>query len=537
MQATPHATLSETPHATLHATLPSALAHHAAHSPQHIALHFAGQAINYQQLWQRVLVATQTLAAHGVLSGQRVAYLGLNDPAMLVLLIALQRLGAICLPLNYRLAPAELTAILQHADASLLVADSAHADIAATLLPGLHTVSAALFSGDANSTNVVPAVAPNTTPDTSPSAAPNLAPYTTPPETPPATTPALLVYTSGTTGLPKGALHTQAALVANCVISAHAHGLTASDHVLTALPLFHVGGLCIQTLPALFAGATVTLHARFDAAAWLAAVQRQRPSLSLMVPATLRAVLDHPQFGSTNVSSLRMLSAGSSTIPLALITPFHTRGVPVCQIYGATETGPVSIYLQAQHALQHTGSAGLAGLGIAVRLVDEQGNGAAVGAVGELWVQGPNVMQQYWRDADNPAFQNGWFHTGDLAHQDAQGFYTVVGRSKDMIISGGENIYPAELENLLANCPHIADCAVVGQSDARWGEVAVAVIVRQPHATLTEQDVMQLFNGQLARFKHPRRIVFTHSLPKTATGKVQKPQLLAQLSALPAEPV
>jgi fatty-acyl-CoA synthase len=526
-----------TPHATPHATLPAALAHHAAQSPQHTALHFAGQAISYQQLWQRVLIATQTLAAHGVQSGQRVAYLGLNDPAMLVLLMALQRVGAICLPLNYRLAPAELTAILQHADASLLVADSAHADIAATLVAGLHTLPAALFCSEASSTNVAPAAAPNTSHNTTPNTAANTAPYSTPPETPPATSPALLVYTSGTTGLPKGALHTQAALVANCVISAHAHGLTASDHVLTVLPLFHVGGLCIQTLPALYAGATVTLHARFDPAAWLAAVHQQRPSLSLMVPATLRAVLDHPLFGSTDIRCLRMLSAGSSTIPLATITPWHARGVPVCQIYGATETGPVSIYLQAQHALQRTGSTGQAGLGVAVRLVNDQGHDAAVGEVGELWVQGPNVMQQYWRDAVNPAFQHGWFHTGDLAHQDAQGFYTVVGRSKDMIISGGENIYPAELENILANCPHIADCAVVGQSDARWGEVAVAVIVRQPHAVLTEQDVMQLFDGQLARFKHPRRIVFTHSLPKTATGKVQKPQLLAQLQPMPADPV
>ncbi len=504
-----------TPHVTPHATLPAALAHHAAQSPQHTALHFAGHAISYQQLWQRVRMATQTLAAHGVQSGQRVAYLGLNDPAMLVLLIALQRLGAICLPLNYRLAPAELTAILQHADASLLVADSAHADIAAALVPGLPTVSAALFSADA--AHASPTSPENSTPHTE--------------------APALLVYTSGTTGLPKGALHTQAGLVANCVISAHAHSLTAADHVLTALPLFHVGGLCIQTLPALYAGASVTLLPRFDPAAWLAAVQRQRPSLSLMVPATLRAVLDHPLFGSTDIRCLRMLSAGSSTIPLAMITPWHARGVPVCQIYGATENGPVSIYQQAQYALQRTGSTGQAGLGVAVRLVNDQGHDAAVGAVGELWVQGPNVMQQYWRDADNPAFQHGWFHTGDLAHQDAQGFYTVVGRSKDMIISGGENIYPAELENLLANCPHIADCAVVGQSDARWGEVAVAVIVRQPHATLTEQDVMQLFDGQLARFKHPQRIVFTHSLPKTATGKVQKPQLLAQLLELPADPV
>ncbi len=494
-----------------HASLPAALAHHAAHSPHHTALHFDGQAISYTQLWQRIEAATGTLIALGIepraagdtSCGPRVAYLGLNDPVMLVLLIALQRLGAVCLPLNYRLAPAELNAILQHADASVLIADSAHAKLAASLAPSLRHVPAELFDGIA----MQPATQ-------------KLAVF---PEAP-----ALLVYTSGTTGLPKGALHTQAALVANCQISAHAHNLQARDHALTALPLFHVGGLCIQTLPALYAGATVTLLPRFEPTSWLAAIAQQRPSLSLMVPATLRAVLEHPQFESTDIRCLRMLSAGSSTIPLALIAPWHARGVPVCQVYGSTETGPVSIYLQAHQAREHIGSTGQAGINVNVRLVQVDED-AQPGSVGELWVQAPNLMQQYWRDASNPAYQDGWFRTGDLAYQDAQGFYTVVGRSKDMIISGGENIYPAELENVLANCPLIADSAVIGQSDARWGEVAVAVIVLQPQARMTEHEVMQLFDGQLARFKHPKRVVFMQDLPKTATGKVNKQQLLSQL--------
>jgi fatty-acyl-CoA synthase len=497
-----------------HPTLPAALAHHSAHTPNAIALHFAGQAISYRQLWQRVLLASHTLAVQGVRRGQRVAYLGLNDPALLVLLLALSRLGAILLPLNYRLAPPELATLLRHAGASLLVADTAHAAVASGLVPGLPTLAADAFGPAAAFASAAPAAPAQP-------AAPDLAGQ--------AASPALLVYTSGTTGVPKGALHTQAALVANCAISAHAHGLRASDQVLSALPLFHVGGLCIQTLPALYAGATVTLQPRFEPGAWLAAVQQQRPSLSLMVPATLRAVLEHPQFAGTDVSCLRMLSAGSSTIPLALITPWHARGVPLCQVYGATETGPVSLYLQAHQALQHPGSAGQAGPGVAVRVVNDQGADVPTGSTGELWVNGPNLMQQYWREADHPAFQAGWFHTGDLAWQDAQGFTTVVGRCKDMIISGGENIYPAELENLLASCPQIADCAVIGQSDPRWGEVAVAVIVRQPGASLNAQDVLQLFDGQLARFKHPRRIVFVDHLPKTATGKVQKQNLLEKI--------
>jgi fatty-acyl-CoA synthase len=497
----------------LHATLPAALAHHALHSPNTIALHFEGQAISYSLLWQRVEVATARLIELGITPhnskascGPRVAYLGLNHPSMIVLLTALQRLGAVCLPLNYRLAPAELAAIAQHAQLSLLIADSQHADVASSLVPGLKTAPAALFDHAVPSSDSRARITE-----------------------PPASTPGLLVYTSGTTGLPKGALHTQAAIAANCRISAHAHALQASDHVLTALPLFHVGGLCIQTLPALYAGATVTLQPRFEPSAWLAALQ-QRPSLSLMVPATLRAVLNHPRFAHTDITCLRMLSAGSSTIPLALITPWHARGVPVCQIYGATETGPVSIYQQAHEAIESMGCAGRAGLLVQVRLVHD-GVDLPQGSVGEIWLRAPNVMQQYWRDEGHAALEDGWFRTGDLAHLDAQGMYTVVGRSKDMIISGGENIYPAELENILVNCPQIADCAVVGQSDLRWGEVAVAVIVRQPNSSLTEQEVLRLFDGQLARFKHPKRVVVMAQLPKTATGKVNKPQLLLQLGS------
>ena len=496
----------------LHATLPAALAHHAQHSPQKIALYFEGQAISYSELWQLVEASTQRLMELGItpydrqaVCGPRVAYLGLNHPSMLVLLTALQRLGAVCLPLNYRLAPAELAAIAQHAQLSLLIADSQHENVASGLVPGLKTVSVALFDPAIPSSDARAEITE-----------------------PPASTPALLVYTSGTTGLPKGALHTQAGLAVNCQISVHAHALQASDHVLTALPLFHVGGLCIQTLPALYAGSTVTLQPRFEPSAWLAALQQQRPSLSLMVPATLRAVLDHPKFASTDITCLRILSAGSSTIPLALITPWHARGVPVCQIYGATETGPVSIYQQAHEAVKSIGCAGRAGVGVQVRLVRD-GADVPQGSVGEIWLRGPNVMQQYWRDEAHAALEDGWFRTGDLAHLDAQGVYTVVGRSKDMIISGGENIYPAELENVLANCASIADCAVIGQSDARWGEVAVAVIVRKRDARLSEHDVLALFNGQLAKFKHPRRVIFASSLPKTTTGKVNKPHLLAQL--------
>lgn len=480
-------------------------------APHSIALRFESDNITYAQLWQRVLRATHTLQTLGVQAGQRVAYLGLNSPSELTLFIALSRLGTIFLPLNYRLAPAELAGILAHAGVTLLVCDDAHDDVFQklnTAVAHIKPAQAAMFFDVAlRYMDVSVAVQ-------SPHA------------------PALLVYTSGTTGRPKGALHTQAGLVANCIISLDAHDLLATDHVLTVLPLFHVGGLCIQTLPALYAGATVTLHARFDAGAWLQDVARLKPTVSLLVPATLRAVLAHPDFAATDLSSLKLINAGSSTIAKSLMAPFHARGVPVCQVYGATETGPVSIYLKRADAIARTGSAGQPGPGVDVRLVDGHGHDVPAGNVGELLIRGSNMMQGYWQDPHNPAFTGGWFHTGDLARIDADGFYWVVGRSKDMIISGGENIYPAEIENLLASCADVEECAVIGQPDARWGEVAVAVLVVKPGSALTALEVMALFDGKLARFKQPKKIIFVDSLPKTAMGKVQKAQVVAHIAAL-----
>jgi len=480
---------------------------HAQFSPRQVALSFAGEEITYPALWQRIQRAAIVLQAAGVQPGDRVAWLGLNDPAMLVLLFALARIGAILLPLNHRLAAPEHAAIVAHADVGLLVSDGTHA-------------AAAVALARAQGCNLLPAVELSAGDHAS-----------TLPWTDESASPVLLVYTSGTTGRPKGVLHTQAGLVWNCVISNHAHELTQNDHVLSALPMFHVGGLCIQTLPALHAGATVTLHARFDAAAWLADVRQRRPTLSLMVPATLRAVLAHPDFATSDLSSLKLLVAGSSTIPVSMIAALHARGVPVGQVYGATETGPVSIYLRREDAMDRPGSAGKAGLHVEVRLVDGAGEPVATGEVGEILVRGPNLMSGYWKDADNPAFAQGWFHTGDLACWDETGFYKVVGRSRDMIISGGENVYPAEIENLLADCPKVAEAAVLGQPDSQWGEVVVAVIVKTPGADLDAAQVMQLFEGQLARFKHPKRILFCDALPKTALGKVQKAGLLERLGA------
>jgi fatty-acyl-CoA synthase len=486
--------------------------------PDAPALHFEGEDICYAALAARAGAVSEGLVRGLDLQrGNRVAYLGGNRPEMLVLLFALARVGAMLVPLNVRLAPVELRAILDHAQATVLVADPDFADAARALAAQLPALRVVGVGGTAPGWSAWDALL-----------------RTGEQRGPPRGTeedPLLLVYTSGTTGQPKGAVHTQAGLAWNAIAASECVDLGREDHVLTALPMFHVGGLNIQTLPALLAGATVTLHRRFDAGRWLADVAARRPTLSLLVPATLRAVLEHPDWSRTDLSSLRAVYTGSQLVPQPLFEAFHARGVPLGQVYGATETGPVSICTRVADAVALAGAAGRPALGCEVRLLVGDGCDAAPGETGEIALRAPNLARGYWRDPHNAAFRDGWFRTGDLARRDERGSYWIVGRSKDMIVSGGENIYPAEIENALLACPDIAEVAVLGVPDARWGEAAIAIVVERPGSGLDEAAVQRALEGRLARFKHPRRVVFVESLPKTALGKVQKDALRATLLA------
>src|SRR5262245_19386026 len=299
--------------------------------------------------------------------------------------------------------------------------------------------------------------------------------------------PLLIVYTSGTTGLPKGATLTQDALLHNALNSIAAHDMTSADHILTVLPMFHVGGLNIQTTPAILAGATITLARRFDPREILDLIHRHRPTLFLAVPAVAQAVARHPDFATTDLSSLRLMCTGSSTVPEAVIRPWLERGIPVIQVYGLTESGPTAIALSVADAARKVGSCGKPAAHCEARIVDSDGRDVAPGQPGEIWLRGPNLMTGYWNNpaATAAAFANGWLKTGDIAHQDKDGFLYIDDRQKDVVISGGENIYPAELENVLADCPQIAEAVVVGRPDPEWGEVPVACVVRKPGTALT----------------------------------------------------
>ncbi len=483
------------PAATAFGRLHDCIAAQADQKPDAPALACGDVALSYGQLIAEVDRAALALLNQGLGRGAHVGWLGLNSVEMLASLLACARLGAVWVPLNWRLAPAELAEIGRHAGINALLGTPEMGSLA-------DSVRALL--GD------LPPPAPQAE-----DAADDL----------------LLVYSSGTTGRPRGAVHTHRGMLANIDAAVAAQGLTAADRVLSALPLFHVGGLCIQTLPALAVGTAVRLLPRFEAGAWLAALREWRPTVSLLVPAAMRALLGHRDWPTTPLDSLRFVNSGSMVVPLALIEAFHQRGLAVTQVYGSTESGPVSIALSPNEALALPGRVGRPALGVQVRLVDATGTDVAPGQVGEIWLQAPNLLRTIHREPDHPDLVDGWLRTGDLGAQDAQGVYTVVGRLKDMLISGGENIYPAEIENLVEGFAGIAEFAVVGLPDPRWGEVPVLAVVAAA-GSIPNLDALRLHLAQhLARYKQPREIVLRAGLPKTALGKVQKAALVAALAA------
>jgi fatty-acyl-CoA synthase len=411
-----------------------------------------------------------------------------NHCAQLVLLFALARIGAVLLPLNFRLAPAEWESQMRDCTPAHLVHDDT-------------------WAAQAQDLGRRSAVAVHSTNDLAQASA-SAAPQAADPGAP-----VLLVYTSGTTGQPRAAVHTQANLLANMRIAARVQELRNDDRVLTVLPLFHVGGLCIQTLPALYAGASVLLHRRFSPDQTLAAIAGERPTLTLQVPPTMKALVEHAAWQRTDLTSLRAVWAGSSLLPAELVRAFLDRGIPLCNVYGATETGPFSIALAPEFAASHAGSCGWPAPEVDVKLV-----------AGELLVRGPNVVRHYW--PQQPAVDaDEWIHTGDLASCAGDGSYTVIGRARDIIISGGENIDPLEVEAAVAAHAAVAECAAFGTPDPGWGEAVAIAIVLKADGQLDEEALRRHLDGRLARFKQPRRVLFVQALPKTALGKLQRAAL------------
>jgi fatty-acyl-CoA synthase len=489
----------------------------AAFAPDKTAISFEGERLSYAEFAARIgQTATALKEELGVGRGDRVAILSLNRPDYLVLLYACARLGAMLVPLNWRLAVAEQLFILTDAGAKVLLLEQAFEGVLAGLAPGTAvigfdftpprgaTFEALLARSEGNGRN----------------------PHND------LSCPLLIVYTSGTTGRPKGAVLRQEALFWNGVMSQHMHNLTSEDHVLTVLPFFHVGGLNIQTTPALQLGATVTLHARFTPDTALTTIAQERPTLTVMVPAIIQAVTEHPAWATTDLSSLKAVATGSTIVPPHLIDRIVARGVPVLQVYGSTETCPIAVYTRLGGNVSREGSTGLPGLCCEAKVIDQAGTEVPAGTPGEIAVRGPNVFFEYWGNAEatRDALHDGWYRTGDIGLCDADGYFWVRDRKKNMIISGGENIYPAEVERVLLEHPDVSECAVIGRPDPRWDEVPIAYVIRRSGCLVEADELRAHLQVQLARYKIPRDIVFVTDMPRTALGKVQH-FLLKQLDA------
>ena len=496
----------------------------AAATPRLPAITFDGHTTSYGELLDRIDRLAAELAAGGVGRGDRVGYLGLNDPMFLITLFAAARIGAVFVPLNYRLTAAELGYILADAGVHTLLADARHAAVAGPVLSGSGVRRALALSA-------VPGWEP--LPDLLANRGRLAAPVH-----PRSAEVAVIMYTSGTTGRPKGAMLTHGNLFWNNVNALLSFDVSQDDVSLVAAPLFHIGGLNVTTLVTLQKGGQIVLMPAFDPGQALKLIAEYRVTTMLGVPAMFLFMSQVPEFAAADLSSVRFLICGGAPVPETLISRYGQRGIAFVQGYGLTETAPLALVLRTDEVSVKIGAAGHAVLPLSdVRLVDAQNTPVAPGERGEICVRGPQVMAGYWhnREATDAVIDaGGWFHTGDIGQADQDGYIYVVDRLKDMVITGGENVYPAEVEAVLYHHPAIAEVAVLGTPHERWGEAVTAVVALNPGAALTLAELSAFARDKLAGYKIPLRLEFIDALPRNPAGKVLKYQLHERLTTPPA---
>ena len=490
-------------------------------TPSKIALVDAATGLrhSYRELNRRANRVAQLLREQlGIGKGDRVAILATNRIEYLDLLFACGKLGAILVPLNWRLALRELALILSDCTPQVL----AYAPNFASTVAELGAL------GITPQTLALGPMAEGTGPLAAALAAPGDAPAME--SEVDLEDPALILYTSGTTGRPKGAILSHRMLVWNSINTIVGWELSAQDVTITHTPFFHSGGINVLTLPLIHCGGTVVLMESFDPVRCLELIAAERVTVLFAVPTMFQMLLEAPNFDRTDFTAVRFFISGGAPCPVALIRAYQARGVPFRQGYGLTEVGPNCFTLQPEDAIRKAGSVGFPNMHVDARIVDDRGHDQPPGAVGELILRGPTVFSGYWNnpEATAAAMHGGWFHTGDLVRRDAEGYYYIVDRKKDLIISGGENIYPAEVENVLYAHPAVAAVVVIGVPDPKWGEVGRAVVVLRPGHQATAADLIEFCQGKLARYKIPKSIVFAAALPHNAAGKIVKQEVRAR---------
>ena len=455
----------------------------------------------------------------GIERGDRISVLAKNSTDYFELLFACGRVGAILNTLNWRLAIPELQYILGDCRPRLLFYEQAFAEQAEALRTDSSLEQAVVMGAGeaaAGDWTYKDALASGTPADFE---GPRLRHDDT----------WAILYTSGTTGRPKGAMVTYGNFFYNAVGAGRAIDATSGDVNLVALPAFHIGGLGLYAGPTFHAGGTVVVMRDFDPEALLRAIENWRVTTILLVPAMYLMIRDHPAYGRYDLSSMRVWSSGGSPLPPSLVEQYAEDGIVIQQGMGMTETGPTIFLMPRGDAVRKAGSVGKPVLHTDVCVMDRDDQQLGPGEVGELCIRG-NIIPGYWNDPKRTAatIRDGWLHSGDAARYDEEGFYYIVDRWKDMYISGGENVYPAEVEKVLYEHPAIAEVAVIGVPHPRWQETGRAIVVVREGETLTEEDVTAFCQGKLARYKIPRSVVFVDALPRNDIGKVEKIELRRQ---------
>ncbi|MET8040591.1 long-chain fatty acid--CoA ligase [Micromonospora sp. NPDC005215] len=492
-------------------------------SPDKVALiHGDRSTMTYGQFADAADRISALLRERGVGKGDAVAYLGENSPEFLQVMFGAAQVGAVFVPVNTRLAPPEIAYVLTDCDARVLIHDPDLAVPVTSAVPAAGTPFV-IVTGEGAADR--PGLA-------------HLARDAVAGCTGPADTghrdPAAIVYTSGTTGRAKGAVLTHGNLTwvaLNCVVD---YDVVSTDVALMISPLFHVASLGMGALPVILKGATMVIEKGFDPGRALAQIERHGVTMLSGVPTTYQLMADHPAWASTDLSTLAKLTCGGSAVPARILDAYEARGLSFSQGYGMTEAAPGATALPPSLTRSKQGSVGLPHFFTDVRITDGTGAVVPTGAVGEIEVAGPNIFPGYHGlpEATAEAFTvDGWFRSGDLGHLDADGCLYISGRLKDMIISGGENIYPLELEQLLSEIEGVTSAAVIGVPDERWGEVPWAIVTVREGVSVDTDTVRACLDGRIARYKLPKNVVIVDELPRTASGKVRKADLKARFGA------
>ncbi|HEX9035135.1 MAG TPA: long-chain fatty acid--CoA ligase [Streptosporangiaceae bacterium] len=484
-------------------------------APGRTAIICEGRRYSYSEVYGRVTRLAHALRGLGVRPGDRVAYLGWNLPALPETLFAVGTIGAVFVPLNPRLAPPELAPIVADCGADVLIWDASLAETVAAIRPQVavgHYITTG--PGDAQTRgyeDMIDGAAQE--PIDEPVGLDELC---------------MIQYTSGTSGRPKGVMLTHANIAWNCYNILIDVDVASSEVSLVSAPMFHTAALNQLFLPTFIKGGRAVLMLSFDPGRALDLIAEHKVTWMFGVPAMFDAMARADGWAQADLSSVRILMCGGAPVPGTLIRTYQDRGLTFVQGYGLTESAPGALFLRADESVSKAGSAGTPCFFSDVRVVRTDLTDVGVNEIGEVIISGPNVMRGYWQLPDATAatiLDDGWLRTGDGATVDADGYVFISGRVKDMFISGGENVYPAEIEAVLFQHPAVADCAVIGVSDERWGEVGHAVVVLKEGSTASAAEVLRFFDGKLARYKIPRTVDFAGALPRNASGKVLKTRL------------